>query len=138
MRILIAPDSFKGTLTAEEVACHLAGGLKSTSPAIEPVTFPLADGGDGTQDALRFALGGTNLPQEYRDTGLWLPGVAYQMTIIKSDREIAMKVEGPDRTSHFYFKNDELPPVTHGRIGLRHMYTRSARYKNFRVSERGD
>jgi hypothetical protein len=30
--------------------------------------------------------------------------------------------------------NPELPAVTHGRIGLRHMFTRSARYSNFRVS----
>ena len=60
------------------------------------------------------------------------------MTIIKNDIEIAMKVEGPDKTSYFYFKNDKLPPVTHGRIGLRHMYTRSARYRNVRVSERVD
>ncbi len=80
-------------------------------------------------------LRGTELPQEYADTGLWLPGVTYQMTILKNDFEIAMKVAGPDKTSYFYFKNDQFPAVTHGRIGLRHMYTRSARYKNFRVSE---
>lgn len=80
-------------------------------------------------------LRGTNLKQEYADTGLWKPGVTYKMTIIKNDREIAMRVQGPDKTSYFYFENDQFPPVTHGRIGLRHMYTRSARYKDFKVFE---
>ena len=83
-------------------------------------------------------LGGTALPQEYGDTGLWLPGETYQMTILKNDFEIVMKVDGAGKVSYFYFKNEQSPAITHGRIGLRHMYTRSARYKNFRVSERGE
>lgn len=80
-------------------------------------------------------LRGTELAPEYADTGVFKPGVTYRITIIKEDREIAMKVQGADTTRVFWFKNDKLPPVTHGRIGLRHMYTRSARYKDFRVSE---
>jgi hypothetical protein len=80
-------------------------------------------------------LRGTELPQEYAGTGLWLPGVTYQMTVIKNDRKIAMRVKGPDESKYFYFENTELPTVTHGRIGLRHMFTRSARYKDFKVSE---
>jgi hypothetical protein len=79
-------------------------------------------------------LKGTELTPEYADTGVFKPGVTYRITILKEAREIAMKVEGPDETRVFWFKNDKLPPVTHGRIGLRHMYTRSARYKDFRVS----
>lgn len=80
-------------------------------------------------------LRGTELTPEYADTGMFKPGVTCRITILKEAREIAMQVKGPDETKVFWFRNDKLPEVTHGRIGLRHMYTRSARYKNFRVSE---
>jgi hypothetical protein len=80
-------------------------------------------------------LQSTELTPEYADTGVFKPGVTYRITILKEAREIAMKVQGPDATKVFWFKNDKLPSVTHGRIGLRHLFTRSARYKDFRVSE---
>ena len=80
-------------------------------------------------------LKGTELTPEYADTGVFKPGLTYRITIIKEAHEIAMKVRGGDVTKVFWFKNDKLPKVTHGRIGLRHMFTRSARYKDFKVSE---
>lgn len=52
MRVLLAPDKFKGTLTAAEVAGHLARGLRSVDPSIEIRTVPVADGGDGLLDAV--------------------------------------------------------------------------------------
>jgi glycerate 2-kinase len=48
MKVLIAPDKFKGTLTAEEVAEAIAEGIRSVNPEIKAIQFPLADGGDGT------------------------------------------------------------------------------------------
>jgi glycerate 2-kinase len=51
MRILIAPDKFKGSLSAARVAAAIAAGLRAESPAAELVTIPVADGGDGTVDA---------------------------------------------------------------------------------------
>ena len=47
-RVLLAPDKFKGTLTAEQVATHVAIGLRSVLPEVEVVVVPVADGGDGT------------------------------------------------------------------------------------------
>ncbi|MDJ0394425.1 glycerate kinase [Rhodococcus sp. G-MC3] len=47
-RILLAPDKFKGSLTASRVADALAEGLVSADPALEIVRLPVADGGDGT------------------------------------------------------------------------------------------
>ena len=47
-RVVLAPDKFKGTLTAAEVAGHLAAGMRG----IDTVTVPIADGGDGLLDAL--------------------------------------------------------------------------------------
>jgi glycerate kinase len=50
-RVLLAPDKFKGSLTAAEVAEHLAAGIRSRRPDAEIVTSPVADGGDGLLDA---------------------------------------------------------------------------------------
>jgi glycerate kinase len=50
-RVLIAPDKFKGSLTAAEVAAHVAAGLRRAVPGAATVELPVADGGDGTVDA---------------------------------------------------------------------------------------
>jgi len=50
-QVIIAPDKFKGTLTAAEVAAHIAAGLEKARPGIQTVQVPVADGGDGTVDA---------------------------------------------------------------------------------------
>ena len=55
MKIVIAPDSFKGSLTAVEACAALREGARRVFPASEIVSLPLADGGEGTLDAL---LGG--------------------------------------------------------------------------------
>lgn len=49
--VLIAPDKFKGTLSALEVAMHVEAGLQAAQPGLRTVTVPVADGGDGTVDA---------------------------------------------------------------------------------------
>jgi glycerate kinase len=49
--VVIAPDKFKGSLTAAEVAARVTAGLRSVSPGIATVELPVADGGDGTVDA---------------------------------------------------------------------------------------
>ncbi len=46
MRVVLAPDKFKGSLTAAEVANHLATGMRSVRPDIEVVIVPVSDGGD--------------------------------------------------------------------------------------------
>lgn len=51
MRVLLAPDKFKGTLTAAEVAQHLAAGIRSKQPDAQIETAAVADGGDGLLDA---------------------------------------------------------------------------------------
>lgn len=53
MRILIAPDSFKGTASASEVAAALAAGWASVRPQDSVVVLPLADGGEGSAAAIR-------------------------------------------------------------------------------------
>ncbi|MFW3168644.1 glycerate kinase [Geodermatophilus sp. CPCC 206100] len=50
VRIVLAPDKFKGSLSAPEVAAALARGLRRSLPAAELVETPIADGGEGTVD----------------------------------------------------------------------------------------
>ena len=57
MRVLIAPDSFKGSLTSVEVATALAAGWRSARPDDEVSLAPLADGGEGTLVAIAAAGG---------------------------------------------------------------------------------
>ncbi len=58
MRLLLAPDSFKGTLTAAEAAECMAAGLRPAMPQPEIVCLPLADGGEGTLDVVLGGCGG--------------------------------------------------------------------------------
>ena len=51
MKIVIAPDKFKGSLPGAEVAAAIAAGVRAEWPEAELVTVPVADGGDGTVDA---------------------------------------------------------------------------------------
>jgi glycerate kinase len=56
LRVLVAPDSFKGTIAASDVAAALSRGLRSRGLAVDEC--PVADGGEGTVAALVSALGG--------------------------------------------------------------------------------
>jgi len=62
LRILLAPDKFKGTLTAGEVCRHLRRGILEADPETEVVSRPLADGGEGTLDVLADCLKGPRFP----------------------------------------------------------------------------
>jgi glycerate kinase len=65
-RVVLAPDKFKGTLTAAEVAKHLADGIRSRRPDVDLVTVPVADGGDGMLDAFE-AAGFRRVPTDAAD-----------------------------------------------------------------------
>lgn len=67
MRILIAPDSFKGSLSSVEVARALADGWVRARPDDEVDLSPLADGGEGTLEAIAASGGWQSLPAAARD-----------------------------------------------------------------------
>ena len=67
MRILIAPDKFKGALNAREVAESIAAGLREVLPDAEIDIAPMADGGEGTAEAICDALGGSWLKCKAHD-----------------------------------------------------------------------
>ncbi len=58
LKIVAAPDSFKGSLSAPEAAAAMARGIRRACPDADVVCLPLADGGEGTADALVTATGG--------------------------------------------------------------------------------
>lgn len=58
MKIVIAPDSFKGSLPVGEVAAAIEEGIRKVFPGVEAEKVPLADGGEGTVRALVEATGG--------------------------------------------------------------------------------
>ena len=67
MKIVIAPDSFKGSLTASHVCASIAAGVWRASPDVEIVPVPMADGGEGTMQSLIDGLGGEIVTCEVDD-----------------------------------------------------------------------
>ncbi len=57
LRVVIAPDSFKGSLAAHEVAAAIARGIERAVPGTDIRLRPMADGGEGTLDAVLAATG---------------------------------------------------------------------------------
>ncbi|MGZ8630530.1 MAG: glycerate kinase [Actinomycetota bacterium] len=62
MRILLAPDKFRGTLNARQASEALASGWRRERPDDDLELVPMADGGEGTMEALVEALGGSIEP----------------------------------------------------------------------------
>ena len=53
MKIIVSPDSFKGSCSAIEVADSIEKAIHSVDSTIEVVKMPVADGGEGTIDVFR-------------------------------------------------------------------------------------
>src|SRR5690606_8298998 len=58
MRVVIAPDSFKESLSAAAVAAAIEAGVRDAFPQAETVCVPMADGGEGSLDAVLAASSG--------------------------------------------------------------------------------
>lgn len=67
MKIIFAPDSFKESLSAPAAAAALARGFQRVIPQLEAVLLPVADGGEGTTEALVSATGGQLFEQVVAD-----------------------------------------------------------------------
>jgi hypothetical protein len=79
-------------------------------------------------------LEGSDLAPDYFRSGLFEIGVPHRITVIKKDQELFMRVSNKEKTSFFHWRNDKLPPIDEGRIGLRLMFTRASKIKNFNIS----
>ena len=78
-KVIVAPDSFKGCLTSLEVARAAEAGILKVLPACEVLKIPVADGGEGTADALVAAMNGRFVTCEVHDP---------LMNLIKSEYSI--------------------------------------------------
>jgi glycerate 2-kinase len=66
MRIVVAPNAFKGSLSALEAATAIGEGIRIAAPDADVVLVPIADGGDGTVDALVAATSGERRTRKVR------------------------------------------------------------------------
>ena len=66
MKVIISPDSFKGSMTARAAAAAMAAGVRRVWPDAEVILLPLADGGEGTAEALTSATGGRRVTRQVR------------------------------------------------------------------------
>lgn len=67
MRIIVAPDSFKGSATARELCDCIRAGIHDADPNAEAILMPMADGGEGTVDNLVLATGGKTVCRRVSD-----------------------------------------------------------------------
>lgn len=72
------------------------------------------------------------LPAFYK-TGLFLPGIEYKITVIKTGDRLFFHVKGEGIEKLYSWLLEDADPINEGRIGLRHMYTRSVNYRDFKV-----
>lgn len=117
MRVVLAPDSFKGSLSAAAVASALADGWSSVRPGDEILFRPMADGGEGTLEAIagalpearRFTLDALGANLEPR-TASWLllPQIAHEPKTAVVELASVCGIEGLA----------ELAPMTASTFGL--------------------
>lgn len=108
---------------------YAAYGLEPGSPADDYIRLR-------RYDPNKSGLKGTDIEGDHFTTGLFKPNVTYHIKVIRSGGRIEMHVQNVEN------EEDDLvckwdvsgsPAYDSGRVGFRHMYTRSARYKNVKI-----
>ncbi|MCT4586816.1 MAG: DUF1961 family protein [Carboxylicivirga sp.] len=87
-------------------------------------------------DPAKKGLKGTVMQEKRFKTGMFKTGVTYHIEVYRFDDTIEMHIENKaDKMDRKVYAWDAsvFPSCEYGRIGLRHMYTRNARYKDFKV-----
>jgi glycerate kinase len=105
LRVLVAPQEFKGTLTAVEAAKAIEAGLQRSHPEWTFDLLPMADGGPGTTDALLAALGGERHSASATDPRRWPIGAAWGL--LPGKRVI---VECAAASGLLHFRPEDLTP----------------------------
>jgi glycerate kinase len=110
LRVLVAPQEFKGTLTAVEAAEAVRRGLSAAHPSWRFDLLPMADGGPGTTDALLAALGGERRVAAALDP--WLRPIEAAWGLVPGNRGV---VECAAATGLLRMAPEELTPAGVGR-----------------------
>lgn len=107
MKIVLAPDSYKGSLTAKQACDAMERGIVRAMPDAEIVKVPMADGGEGTIDSLADATGGRIVHCETTDP-LGRPAMARYA--ILGDGETAA-IEMAEASGLTLIEPDERNPI---------------------------
>ena len=116
MRIVVAPQEFKGSLTAIEAARAIAAGLRAALPDAEIVEAPMSDGGPGLVDAMLAARGGERVETDVHDP-LMRP-VRAAWAILGGGDERTAAIEMAAASGLVLLREDERDPL--GRDDVRH------------------
>lgn len=113
MKILVAPDKFKGSLSAQEVCDAVRQGLLSVNNSLQVLSLPLADGGEGTCELLTSYRGGTMVHVTVRDPLFRNIDSAYGLS---SDGKIAF-LEMAKASGLQLLKKEERNPLINSTVG---------------------
>src|SRR5438552_18474251 len=123
MRILIAPDKFKGTLTAREVGENIAAGLRDVLPEAKIDIVPMADGGEGTAEVISEALGGSWLKCKAHDP----LGGEMEARYAYIDKQKLAIMEMSEAAGMRRLSANELDPLRANTLGVGEMILDAAR-----------
>lgn len=107
MRIVAAPDSYKGSLSALEIVDLLAKAAAEVFEDVETIGLPVADGGEGTVDSLLYTMGGEKYSA--RVTGPLGDPVTAHVGILKGGRTAVMEMAQASGLS--LLSHDRLDPL---------------------------
>lgn len=108
MQVVIAPDSFKGSLSALEAAQAMAAGIARAIPDVTAQLFPMADGGEGTLDAVLYATRGARHIQRVAGAAGEPVDAAYgviedaagRIAVIESAQVVGLPMAGASDVAH--------------------------------------
>lgn len=113
MKIVIAPDKFKGSLTGIDFCNAVERGIRKHLNDVEIIKLPLADGGDGTVEALQFYIGGDYVKVDVNDPLYRKINARYLFSFTKKMAFIEMAEASGIRL----LKTEELNPLETSTLG---------------------
>lgn len=114
MRVLIAPQEFKGSLAADEAAAAIASGLRSVHPGWKFDSLPMSDGGPGLLDAIRRAVKADTMAAVVQDAlGRKVLG---RYVRLRSNGDIV--IEAAQANGLLHVKQHELDPLHADTFGV--------------------
>jgi glycerate 2-kinase len=117
MHILIAPDKFKGVLTAADVAKNIAAGIREVLPEAQIDIVPMGDGGEGTAQVISEALRGVWLKSKVHDP----LGREIEARYAWIDHEKRAVMEMSEAAGMRRLSTDELDPLQTNTFGVGEM-----------------
>ncbi|MGH2692108.1 MAG: glycerate kinase, partial [Actinomycetota bacterium] len=131
MRVVVAPDKFKGTLTAAQAARAISAGWRRGDPRAELEEVPVADGGEGTLDALVAALEGRT--ERARVTGPLGDPVEAHYGLVDSAEGLTAVVEMAKASGLELVSEDRRDPMRATTLGTGELILAAARHRPVRM-----